>query len=53
MNKKQPTHSGTTSWWRGTFTSDCGITVPTKQTTWKFWSSTPTCPGCVAKRKKR
>ncbi|WP_156960832.1 hypothetical protein [Amycolatopsis taiwanensis] len=46
---KQLTHTGKTSWWNGTFTSDCGQTVPTKQTSNRWWSSVPTCPACLAK----
>jgi len=49
---KPLTHEGKTSWWRGTFTTLCGITVPTKQTENKWWSSTPTCPVCLAKKKR-
>ncbi|MFD4195935.1 hypothetical protein [Amycolatopsis thermoflava] len=51
---KQLTHEGTTSWWRGTFTAWCGITVPTNQTTKKwFASNVPTCPGCRAEYQRR
>lgn len=49
---KQLTHEGSTSFWRGTYTTLCGITVPKAQTTNLWWSSTPTCPTCKKLKKK-
>lgn len=48
---KQLTHKGKTSgFFGGTYTTSCGISVPTSQTTNLWWSSKPTCPACKGKK---
>lgn len=42
------------SWWDGSATTLCGITIPKPNTIWFAWlSSKPTCPTCESAHKRR
>ena len=42
------------SWWNGTATTLCGITIPKPETVWFAWlSSKPRCRACESANKSR